>query len=166
MIPGTQRGYKLVVDQQTGLATVFELSFSGYAAQETAAAAEAKREPQFKNGRRNREAQRKLWFGYVDKGGAAPKERHGWTNRLEGKGIYWKQDSGIEILEFYPTIMSSNFIELSRFGGEMTVCAPTDYVMVNDHQFIYSRIECEFRAPSRCRSSISSTCRRRACASG
>ncbi len=42
------------------------------------------------------------------------------------------------------SILYSNFIELTRFGGEMTVCAPTDYIMVNDHQFIYSRIEAEF----------------------
>lgn len=144
MIPGTQRGYKLVVDQHTRLATVFEVYFSGYAQQETAAAAEAKREPQFRNGRRNREAQRKIWFGYVDGGGAPPAARHTHTNRLEGKGIYWRQDDDIEILEFYLSILYSNFIELTRFGGEMTVCAPSDYIMVNDHQFIYSRIECEF----------------------
>ncbi|MEO8316600.1 MAG: MoaF N-terminal domain-containing protein [Pseudomonadota bacterium] len=146
MIPGTQRGYKLVVDQHTGLATVFEVSFSGYAAEEIAAAAAAtpRREPQFKNGRRNREVQRKVWFGYVDGGGAAPSARHTFTNRLEGKGIYWQQDNDIEILEFYLSITYSNFIELTRFGGEMTVCAPSDYIMVSDHQFIYSRIECEF----------------------
>jgi MoaF N-terminal domain len=148
MVPGTQRGYQLVVDQSTGLATVFEVYFSGYAAEETAAAAQAKREPQFKSGHRNREAQRKVWFGHVEGtpavagGGAAP--RHGYTNRLEGKGVYWKQDNDIEILEFYLTVLYSNFIELTRFGGELTVCAPSDYIMVNDHQFIYSRIECEF----------------------
>ena len=50
MIPGTQRGYNLVVDQQSRLATVFEVSFSGYAQQEKAVAAAAKREPQFKSG--------------------------------------------------------------------------------------------------------------------
>jgi MoaF N-terminal domain len=146
MIPGTQRGYKFVVDQKTGLATVFEVSFSGYEALENAAAAAAnpRRQPQFKNGKRNREAQRKIWFGYVDNGGARPTARHTYTNRLEGKGIYWKQDNDIEILESYLTIIYSNFIELTRFGGEMTVAAPSDYVMVNDHQFIYSRIECEF----------------------
>ncbi len=144
MIPGTQRGYNLVIDQDSRLATVFEVSFSGYAAEETAAAAAAKREPQFKNGHRNREVQRKIWFGYVEAEGAPPTARHTYTNRLEGKGIYWKQDNDIEILEFYLTILYSNFIELTRFGGEMTVAAPSDYIMVNDHQFIYSRIECEF----------------------
>jgi MoaF N-terminal domain len=144
MIPGTQRGYQLVIDLRSRLATVFEVSFSGYAAQETAAAAEAKRQPQFKTGRRNREAQRKIWFGYVDDGTPAPTARHVFTNRLEGKGIHWKQDNGVEILEFFASIIYSNFIELTRFGGEMTVCAPSDYIMVNDHQFVYSRIECEF----------------------
>jgi MoaF N-terminal domain len=144
MIPGTQRGFELIIDQHTRLATVFEVSFSGYATQETADAAAQKRQPQFKNGRRNREAQRKIWFGYVDDGTAAPAGRHTYTNRLEGKGIYWKQDNDIEILEFYTSILYSSFIELTRFGGEMIVCAPTDYIMVNDHQFIYSRIEAEF----------------------
>src|SRR5581483_6349235 len=147
MIPGTQRGYQFVVDQNSRLATVFEVSFSGYAAQETAEAAQAKpkpRAPQLKNGHRNREVQRKVWFGYVDDGTAAPTARHTYPNRLAGKGIYWKQDNDIEILEFYLSILYSNFIELTRFGGEMTVCAPSDYVMVNDHTFIYSRIECEF----------------------
>lgn len=143
MIPGTQRGYKLVVDRQTRVATVFEVYFSGYAPQERAAAAEAKRAPQFRNGQRNREAQRKVWFGYVD-GGAVPTARHKYTNRLEGKGIAWKQDDDTEILEFYLSIAFSNFIELTRFGDEMTYCAPSDYIMVSDHQFIYSRIECEF----------------------
>lgn len=147
MIPGTQRGYQFVIDQNSHLATVFETSFSGYVALETAEAAQAKpkpRAPQLKNGHRNREVQRKVWFGYVDDGTAAPTTRHTYTNRLEGKGIYWKQDNDIEILEFYLSILYSNFIELTRFGGEMTVCAPSDYVMVNDHTFIYSRIECEF----------------------
>lgn len=146
MVPGTQRGYKLVFDQHTRLATVFEVSFSGYAALETAAAAAAtpQRQPQFKNGLRNREVQRKVWFGYVDDGGPAPQERHTYTNRLEGKGVAWKQDGDIEILEFYTSIIYTNFIELTRFGGEMTVCAPTDYVMVNDHQFITARYEAEF----------------------
>jgi hypothetical protein len=152
MIPGTQRGFKLVVDQDSGLATVFEITFSGYAAEQLApppapaagAAAPTRREPQFKAGRRNREVFRKVHFGYVDKGGPAPTARHTWTNRLEGKGIHWKQDNDNEILEFYLTIIYSSFIDLTRHGGELTFAAPSDYIMVNDHQFIYSRVESEF----------------------
>jgi len=144
MIPGAQRGYQLVLDQHTRLATVFEISFSAYAAQEIAAAKAAKREPQLKNGRRNREVQRKIWFGYLAGEGATPTARHTYTNRMEGKGLYWKQDNDVEVLEFYLSITYSNFIELTRFGGELTVCAPSDYIRIDDHQFIYSRIECEF----------------------
>ncbi|MDR2216221.1 MAG: MoaF N-terminal domain-containing protein [Nevskiaceae bacterium] len=144
MIPGTQRGYNLVVDTHHGLATVFEVSFSEYAKQETAAAEAAKRAPQFRMGRRNREVMRQVWFGVVDDGRSKPAERHVWTNRLEGKGIHWTQDDGTELLEFYLSIISSNFNELTRTGGELTFCSPSDYVMIDDHQFIYSRIESEF----------------------
>ncbi len=138
MVPGTLRGYQLVIDRESGLVTVLDIYFAGYMAEQ------AGREPQIKAGHRHRELYRNVYFGYVDTGGAAPKARHHWTNRLEGKGIHWQQDNDIEVLEFYLSTIYSNFFDLTRFGGELTVCAPTDYIMVNDHQFIYSRVESEF----------------------
>lgn len=145
MVPGTQRGYNLVIDQDTNLATVFEIYFSGYVP-DTIASREAAGQPpfDFPNGNKHREVQRHVYFGYVDDGGEVSTARHFYTNRLEGKGVYWKQDTDIETLEMYTSILYANFIELTRFGGEMTVCAPSDYIMINDHQFVYSRIECEF----------------------
>jgi hypothetical protein len=125
MVPGTQRGYTVVVDQDTNLATVFETWFSGY--------------------EDNREVQRQVYFGYVEQAGqAAPTARHGITNRIEGKGFYWKQDSGAETLEYYPTVTYSNFVELTRFGGELGFCAPSDYIKISDDKYIYSRVEAEF----------------------
>ena len=53
MIPGTQRGYTVIVDRGNKLATVIELWFSGY--------------------EDNREVQRQIYFGYLDQGGEAPK---------------------------------------------------------------------------------------------
>jgi hypothetical protein len=50
MVPGTQRGYNIIVDDDTGLATVFEVWFSGFAD--------------------NREVQREVYFGYVGNSGA------------------------------------------------------------------------------------------------
>jgi hypothetical protein len=98
LIPKTQRGYVVVVDQDTDLATAFELWFSGY--------------------QDNREVQRQVYQGYVEQvGGTAPTARHGMTNRIEGKGFFWKQDTGVETLEFYPSVLYSNFVELTRFGG-------------------------------------------------
>ena len=125
MVPDTQTGYNIFIDFQSNLATVFEVWFSGY--------------------KDLREVQRQMYYGYVDVAGReAPKKRHHLTNRIEGKGFHWIQDTGIETLEFYPSIVSSSFVELIRFGGELTFCAPSDYIMINDHLFIYSRVECEF----------------------
>ena len=125
LVPGTQRGYHVVLDQATNLVTVFEVWFSGYLD--------------------NREVQREIYFGYVEEPGKpAPEMRHGRTNRIEGKGFYWKQDTGVETLEFYPSTIYSNFVELTRFGGELSFCGPSDYVKINDELYVYARTECEF----------------------
>jgi hypothetical protein len=123
-VPGSQRGYTIVVDQRTGLATVFEVWFSGFTD--------------------NREVQREIYFGYVaDAGKEAPHTRHALTNRIEGKGFYWRQDTGVETIELYPSTFYSNFVELTRLGGELGFCAPSDYVKIDDECYIYSRVECE-----------------------
>jgi hypothetical protein len=125
LMPGTQRGYHVLIDQATHLATVFEIWFSGYDDK--------------------REVQRQIYYGYVEQSGKEPpKERQGITNRIEGKGFYWKQDNGIETIEYYPTVLYSNFVELTRFGGELSFCGPSDYVKIDDDLYIYSRVECEF----------------------
>ncbi len=125
MIPGTQRGYAVVIDQDTNLATVFELWFSGY--------------------EDKREVQREIYYGYVEQPGQeAPKNRHVATNRVEGKGFYWKQDNGAETLEFYPSAAYSHFVELSRLGGELGFCGPSDYIKIDENRYIYTRTECEF----------------------
>ncbi len=125
MIPGTQRGYTVAIDQDTNLATVFELWFSGY--------------------EDKREVQREIYYGYVEQPGReAPKNRHVATNRVEGKGFYWKQDNGAETLEFYPSAAYSHFVELSRLGGELGFCGPSDYIKIDENRYIYTRTECEF----------------------
>ena len=117
MVPRTQRGYTVVVDQETNLATAFEVWFSGY--------------------EDNREVQRQVYHGYVEQAGTpAPSARHGITNRIEGKGFYWKQDTGVETLEFYATVLYSNFVELTRFGGELSFCAPSDYSAFTNEVFL------------------------------
>jgi hypothetical protein len=125
LVPRTQRGYTVVIDQETNLATVFEIWFSGY--------------------EDNRELQRQIYYGYIEQPGRpAAAARHGITNRIEGKGFYWKQDTGAETIEYYPSVMYSNFVELTRFGGELSFCAPSDYIKINDDKYIYSRVEAEF----------------------
>jgi len=79
LVPGSQRGYGVVVDPTAHLATVMEVWFSGY--------------------KDNREVQREMHYGYVEvKGQEPPKARHAMTNRLEGKGYHWRQDTGVRTL--------------------------------------------------------------------
>jgi hypothetical protein len=125
LVPASQRGYAVVIDREQGLVTVVELWFSGY--------------------QDNREVQRQIYYGYLDRPGQAPpKARHTLSNRLEGHGYHWTQDNGAQTLEFYPSAAYSHFVELTRLGGELGFCGPSDYVRIDDDYFVYTRTECEF----------------------
>jgi hypothetical protein len=137
MIPGAKKGYNVFVDLQTNLATVFEVWLCSDKKEVTLGRKEVALDP--------REVQRQIYFGYVEVAGQnPPKQRHELTNRLEGKGLYWKQDTGIETLELYSSVVSSVFVELTRHVDDLGYCAPSDYILVNDTTFIYDRTECEF----------------------
>ena len=83
-------------------------------------------------------------FGYVDTGTPAPEKLHALTNRIEGKGTYWKNDNGVEMLYFFPSVVWSSFVELSDPLGGITITAPSDYIKINDRLYIYSRVEQEY----------------------
>jgi hypothetical protein len=137
MIPKTQKGYNVLVDLDTNLVTVFEVWLSSGKKYPTLGGKEITVD--------DREVQRQIYFGYVEVAGQEPPEKlHHLTNRIEGKGMYWKQDTGIETLEFYASVVSSNFVELTRHVDDLSYCSPSDYVLINDNMFIYDRTECEF----------------------
>jgi hypothetical protein len=137
MIPEDQKGYNVFVDLDTHLVTVFEVWLSSGRKEMTLGRKEITVD--------DREVQRQIYFGYVDVEGHEPPENfHHLTNRIEGKGLYWKQDTGIETLEFYASVVSSNFVELTRHTDKLSYCSPSDYVLINDSMFIYDRTECEF----------------------
>ena len=137
MIPGNPKGYNVFVDLDTNLVTVFEVWLCSDKKEKTLSNKEVGLDP--------REVQRQIYFGYVEVAGQkAPETRHHLTNRIEGKGMYWKQDTGIETLEFYASVVSTNFVELTRHVDDLSYCSPSDYVLVNDNMFIYDRTECEF----------------------
>jgi hypothetical protein len=125
MIPDTVRGYGIVYDTNTNLVTAFEMWFCGF-------------EPD------KREVWCHFMFGYVDTGAPAPEEHHTLTNRIEGKGTYWKNDNGVEMLYFFPSVVWSSFVELSDPLGGITITAPSDYIKINDRLYIYSRVEHEY----------------------
>ena len=137
MIPGKQKGYNVFIDFDTDLVTVFEVWLASGRKEVTLSNKEIVVE--------DREVQREIYFGYVETAGKKPPEaRHHLTNRMEGKGLYWKQDTGIETLELYASIASVNFVELTRHADYLSFCSPSDYVMLNPTMFIHSRSECEF----------------------
>jgi hypothetical protein len=132
MVPGTLKGYSLFVDPDSNLVTVFEVWFCGGKDSQGQALDD-------------REVQRQIYFGYMEASGKEPpKARHHATNRIQGKGMYWKQDTGIETLEFYTSVISTNFVELTRQADDLSYCGSSDYILVNDNMFIYDRTECEF----------------------
>jgi hypothetical protein len=142
LIPGTQKGYNVFIDQGTNLVTVFEVWLSSGIKQNVGRPGEFTLD--------DREVQRQIYFGYVDGGQAAPEKLHQYTNRLCGKGLHWKQDTGIETLEFYCSVANTNFVELTRHIDNLSYVAPSDYVLVDDRTFIYNRTECEFSGIHTC----------------
>ncbi len=126
LIPGTLRGFAVVVDNHTRLATVFELWFGGY-------------------DKRGREVMREVYQGYVHADGeAAPTKRHEFNNRLEGAAYHWQQDTGAATLDFYDSIAYTHWVELTRMDRSQGYCAPADYIEIGHGKYIYTRTECEF----------------------
>jgi hypothetical protein len=131
MAPKTLKGYNIFIDLDSNLVTVFEVWFCGG----------EDNQGQILD---DREVQRQIYFGYIEVAGKeAPKARHHTTNRIEGKGMYWKQDTGIETLEFYTSVVSSNFVERTRQVDDLSYCSPSDHILIDDNLFIYDRTECE-----------------------
>ena len=145
LAPGTQRGYHVVVDQST---VSRRSSRCGSAASRTTARCSAN-----------------LLRLRGRTGKSAPEARHALTNRIEGKGFYWRQDTGVETLELYPSTFYSNFVELTRSGGELGFCAPSDYVKINDELYVYRASNASSPACRRCTCSTSTAPSRSACAS-
>jgi hypothetical protein len=141
LVPGTQKGYNVFIDQKTNLATVFEVWLSSGIKQK-AGPTEFTLD--------DREVQRQIYFGYVDGGQPAPRDLHHYTNRMTGKGLHWKQDNGIETLELYVSVANTNFVELTRHIDDLSYVSPSDYVLVDDRTFLYNRTECEFSGIHTC----------------
>src|SRR5690606_24375346 len=142
MIPGEQKGYNVFIDQDTNLATVFEVWFSSGRTERTMGGNTITVD--------DREVQRQIYFGYVDNGQEPPENLHHYTNRICGKGLYWKQDTGIETLELYASVANTNFVELTRHADQLSWVAPSDYVLVDDRHFLYDRTECELSGIHTC----------------
>ena len=143
LIPGTSRGWHLVIDRRTWAVTAFETWF-GITVPVGLDLFGAKKEPDYYSDI-PREIQREYYFGWLDMGNnEKPEKLHTTTNRIEGRGLYWKYDTGYEILTFNPSTSCTTFTELGAVQGGITVTNPADYIRIDDENYIYARWEVEF----------------------
>jgi hypothetical protein len=142
LIPGTSRGWHLIIDTRTYALTAFETWFGI----EVPVGGDlfGMRQP---TGTRKipREIQRHYHFGWADTGSnAKPEKLHTTTNRIEGRGLHWQFDNGYELLTFFPSVVCSTLVELSDPQGGITMTNPSDYLKIDDEYYIYARWEVEF----------------------
>ena len=142
LIPGTSRGWHLVIDRRTWAVTAFETWFG--ITVPVGSDLSGRKEP---TGYRDipREIQREYYFGWIDKGdNEKPAKLHTTTNRIEGRGLHWKFDNGYEILTFNPSVCCTTFTELGGEMGGITMTNPADYIRIDDENYVYARWEVEF----------------------
>ncbi|MDR0819847.1 MAG: hypothetical protein LBN43_09800 [Oscillospiraceae bacterium] len=146
LIPGTSRGWHIVYDTETELVTAFETWFGV----EVPVGGDLFGGTPTGTRQIYREVQRQWYFGYNDKGQAAPEKTHTFTNRIEGRGLYWKFDSGYEKLTFFPSVICSTTVDLSdpEGAGGITMTTPSDYIKIDDEYYIYTSWEVEFSGAS------------------
>jgi hypothetical protein len=142
LIPGTSRGWHLVIDTKTYALTAFETWFGI----EVPVGGDmfGMRQP---TGYRKipREIQRHYHFGWADTGAnEKPAKLMTTTNRMEGRGLHWQFDNGYELLTFFPSVVCSTLVELSDPQGGITMTNPSDYIKIDDEFYIYTRWEVEF----------------------
>ena len=142
LVPGTDRGWHIVLDTETGALTAFETWFGTTVPVGIDLFGQTP-----PTGWRDipREVQREFYFGWADFGdGAKPEKLHTPTNRLEGRGLHWTLSDGREFLTFFPSIFSSTVVELGREMGGITVTNGSDFLRIDDEFYIYTRWETEF----------------------
>ncbi|NLT13297.1 MAG: hypothetical protein GXY05_03040 [Clostridiales bacterium] len=142
LIPGTSRGWHLVVDTGTFALTAFETWFG--ITVPVGGDLFGMREP---TGTRDipREIQRHYHFGWADLGtNEKPEKLHTTTNRIEGRGLHWQYSNGYELLTFFPSVVCSTLVELSDPLGGITMTNSSDYIKIDDEFYVYTRWEVEF----------------------
>ncbi|MDR3310144.1 MAG: molybdenum cofactor biosynthesis F family protein [Oscillospiraceae bacterium] len=142
LVPGTSRGWHIIIDTKTNAVTAFETWFG--ISIPIGGDLFGTRPP---TGTREvaREVQRHYHFGWADFGGTAkPEKLHTTTNRLEGRGLHWKYCCGKEVLTYFPSVVCSTTVELDAPLDTVTVTYPSDYLRIDDETFIYAKWGVEF----------------------
>ena len=142
LIPGSSRGWHLVIDRRSWAVTAFETWF-GITVPVGLDLMGQKEPDSYRD--IPREIQREYYFGWLDKGdNEKPEKFHTPTNRIEGRGLHWDFDTGYEMLSFFPSVCCCTLTELGSEMGGITVTNPADYIRIDDQNYIFARWEVEF----------------------
>lgn len=147
MIPGTKRGYTVIVNWKTTVATAVEMWFIDHEGTGIDTAREI-----FEHGDAaklgafvNREVQRQFYFGYFETPGLeAPEKRDALTLRLENCMIDWKDDRGKHRLVTYTSNTFTTQVDLGVPDGGDVLTFVSDLFRLNDFTHIYCFGEVEY----------------------
>ena len=147
MIPGTKRGFTVIVNWETTVVTAFEMWFIDHegtivdTTKELYDYIDAIKLGAFVN----REVQRQYYFGYFETPGKEPPaKRDELSLRLENCMINWKEDRGENRLTTYTSSTFSTIVELDTPDGGDVLTFVSDILQINEHTFIYCYGEVEF----------------------
>ena len=147
MVPGTKKGYNVIVNWKTNVVTAVEMWFIDYEGQRidtTTTFYEVG-----KTGRLepfdNREVQRQFYFGYFEEPGKTPTDkRDKLTLRLENNMIEWREDRGKRRLTTYTSNTYTTMVELDTPDGGDVLTFASDIFQISDSMYIYGFGEVEY----------------------
>ena len=147
MIPGTKRGYNVIINWKTSVVTVFEMWFIDHegtvidTAERFVDMAEVSEMEPFVN----REVQRQYYFGYLEEEGKTPPENRDKLSLYhENSVIKWKEDRGKKRLFTYAAALFTTVVDLDTpDGGDMLTFA-SDLLQIDNRFYIHSFCEVEF----------------------
>ena len=147
MIPGTKKGYTVIVNWKTTVVTAFEtwfIDYEGEPVDTTKTFIDV-----FETGKIpvsvNREVQRQYYFGYFEQPGKEPtSERDKLTLSMENKMIEWFEDRNKHRLTTYTTSLYSTMVELDTPDGGDVLTFVSDILKIDDSLFIYCFGEVEY----------------------
>ena len=147
MVPGTKKGYSVIVNWKTTVVTAFEMWFIDHEGTAIDTAKEI-----FKHGDNgklgafvNREVQRQYYFGFYEAPGHEPPEsRDALTLRLENCIMDWKDDRGVNRLVTYTSNTFTTQVDLGTPDGGDVLTFVSDILRINDFTYIYCFGEVEY----------------------
>ena len=150
MIPGTMRGYNVIVNWKTSVVTIFEMWFIDYEGEPIDTTKEFI--PLTESGRIsklkpfiNREVQRQCYYGYFEEPGKTPPEkRDGMSLRLENSMIKWKEDRGKKRLTTYTSNTYTTIVELDTPDGGDVLTFASDTLRMDESMYINCFCEIEY----------------------